>query len=220
MPYLLHPISKTELWGVTLLDISLSLFLFVGVLTISTRARTAVIALVLLVLCQALTWTTHALSHHVLIAVGLVLNIVYLVFVGGVILSHVLKNRAVSGETIFAALCVYLLIAFTWAFLYSLLEALQPGAFKINYELFDATVSGRHLFSKLYYFMYLSFTALTTLGVGDIMPASPWARVSMSLEAVVGQLYLVVVISSLVGLRVTQLFQASMRELEKERHGK
>lgn len=217
MPYLLHPISKTEFWGVTLLDISLSLFLFVGVLAISTRVHIAVTALVLLLLCQGLTWTTHALSHHALIAAGLALNFIYLVYVGGIILAHVLKSRSVSGETIFAALCVYLLIAYTWAFLYSFLEDLQPGAFQINYELFDANVSGRHIFSKLYYFMYLSFTALTTMGVGDILPASPWARVLMSLEAVVGQLYLVVVISSLVGLRVTQLFQNRIKELERER---
>jgi len=147
----------------------------------------------------------------------LLLNLIYLIFIGAMILSYVLKSRSATGETIFAALCVYLLVALIWAFLYSFIEEVHPDSFRINYELFAYRPHGRHLFSKLYYFMYLSFTTMTSLGLGDILPATSWARIAMSLEGVVGQLYLVVVVSSLVGLRVTQVFQSRIRELEQER---
>lgn len=219
MPYLLHPISEAEFWGVSLLDISLSLFLFMGVFAVSGRRRIATTALVLLLASQILTWTTHALSNHVLILVGIALNALFLIYTAVLILIHVLKSRSVTSQTIFAALCVYLMIGLIWAFIYSFLEDLNPGSFKINYTLFPEESYGLHLFSKLYYFMYFSFTTLSTLGFGDIVPASSWSRVAASMEAIVGQLYLVVLVSSLVGLRVTQVFQAEVKEIERE-HGK
>ena len=47
---------------------------------------------------------------------------------------------------------------------------------------------------------YYSYVTLTTLGYGDIGPVSPVARSLVTLEAVVGQLYLVVLVASLVGM--------------------
>jgi len=43
---------------------------------------------------------------------------------------------------------------------------------------------------------------LTTLGYGDITPVSSAARALTSFEAVIGQLYLAVMIARLVGLHI------------------
>jgi hypothetical protein len=48
--------------------------------------------------------------------------------------------------------------------------------------------------------VYYSFVTLATLGYGDIVPLSPSARGLAILEAVVGQIYLVVVVARLVSL--------------------
>ena len=45
---------------------------------------------------------------------------------------------------------------------------------------------------------------MTTLGYGDVLPISDFARTCAWLEAVTGQIYLAVWISQLVGLRITQ----------------
>jgi hypothetical protein len=51
---------------------------------------------------------------------------------------------------------------------------------------------------------YFSFATMTTLGFGDILPRSPVARTLSMLEAVMGQIYLTVLIARLVGLHIVQ----------------
>jgi voltage-gated potassium channel Kch len=46
---------------------------------------------------------------------------------------------------------------------------------------------------------YFSFVTLTTLGYGDISPATPIAEVIVILEAVTGMFYLAVIVASLIG---------------------
>jgi voltage-gated potassium channel Kch len=47
---------------------------------------------------------------------------------------------------------------------------------------------------------YFSYVTLTTLGYGDITPILPAARSVTILEAILGQLYLTIVLARLVGL--------------------
>ncbi|MFO1519584.1 MAG: ion channel [bacterium] len=204
IPYLLHPLIATEFEGIGLLDFSFTIILFMGVFAVSERKHIAIGAMIGVIIVQALTWTTHVVSSHALIISGIILNCLYLAYTTWVLLQHVLKAKSVTGETIFASLCVYVLIAYIFAFFYSFLEDVNPNSFRIDEKLFAVIPHGKHIFSKLYYFMYFSFTSLTTLGFGDILPASPWARVGSSIEAIVGQLYLVVLVSRLVGLHITQ----------------
>jgi len=53
-------------------------------------------------------------------------------------------------------------------------------------------------------FTYYSFVTLTTLGYGEINPASPLAQVMAMLEAIIGQLYLVILVARLVALEISQ----------------
>jgi voltage-gated potassium channel Kch len=50
--------------------------------------------------------------------------------------------------------------------------------------------------------LYFSYVTLTTLGYGDISPVKDPARTLAFLEAVTGQLYLVVLVARLVGLHI------------------
>ncbi|MEO1585304.1 MAG: potassium channel family protein, partial [Planctomycetota bacterium] len=51
---------------------------------------------------------------------------------------------------------------------------------------------------------YFSFVTLTTLGYGDVSPATPIARSLATLEAVFGQVFLVVLLGRLVSLHIAQ----------------
>jgi hypothetical protein len=53
-------------------------------------------------------------------------------------------------------------------------------------------------------FQYFSFVTITTLGYGDITPVTEVAKAITVLEAVVGQLYLVVAVAWLVGMYVSK----------------
>ena len=94
---------------------------------------------------------------------------------------------------IMGAICVYFLIGLIWADVFFILETLQPGSFQIPPEqVGQATLD------------YFSYVTLTTLGYGDITPISAPARSLSLLEAMMGQLYLAVLIARLVGIHIAQ----------------
>ena len=76
--------------------------------------------------------------------------------------------------------------------LYTLVGAYAPNAFS------GTTITARvSLPSDLVYF---SFTTLTTLGYGDIMPVHPIARSLSNVEAIIGQVYPATLLARLVSL--------------------
>ena len=48
--------------------------------------------------------------------------------------------------------------------------------------------------------VYYSYATLSTLGYGDVLPVTAWARSAATFEAVVGVLYTAVIVARLVGL--------------------
>ena len=116
----------------------------------------------------------------------------FLVYVTTVVFRHVLGARRVTAETIYGAICVYLLLGIVWAVAYRFLEALSPGSFSGPMGIdFETGVESPN-------YAYFSFTTLTTLGYGDITPVSAPARALAILEAVTGPLYITILISQLV----------------------
>lgn len=205
IPYFVHPLIDTQVLGISLLDVSFTFLLFTGVWVVSTRRHVAMGALVVVLVSQILTWTSSVVDIKPLVVAGFFLNALYLGYVAYSIQRHMEDILNITSNVIFASLCVYLLFAFTWAFLYAALQAINPQSFYINPHYFDLNTPGILAYSELYYFMYFSFTTLTTLGFGDIMPAAPWARVLASFEAMVGNLYLVVMVSRMVGMQINDL---------------
>lgn len=100
-----------------------------------------------------------------------------------------LRGRVeVTGQTVIAALSVYLLIGLFFAFVYGVMEAIGPDPF------FAAGPDG-----ALPDFLYFSYSTLTTVGFGDLTARGDVGRMTSALEALTGQLYLVTVVAVLVG---------------------
>ena len=99
------------------------------------------------------------------------------------ILLNVLRSERVTSDKIFAAICVYLLVAYAWTFAYAVMESNEPGSFTGLKVAGDSERAA--LVMELRYF---SFATLTTVGYGDISPRSPVARTFATLEAVMGQI--------------------------------
>jgi hypothetical protein len=117
----------------------------------------------------------------------------------GVIFNDVLRPGKISWNKIMGAISVYLLIGFCFAFLFGVLDAIQPNAFSAQ-----LAQSGGGIPDPSAPFLYYSFVTLTTLGYGDVLPLSAPARTLSWLEAVSGQLYLTVLVARLVGLHIVQ----------------
>ncbi len=114
--------------------------------------------------------------------------------------ESVFVNGPINANRIIGAVSIYLVLGLIWAFLYSILETLQPGSFTMAND-----GAGKGLAENLVsHSIYFSSVTLTTLGYGDIVPISRPARMFATLEATLGQLYIAIVIARLVGLHISQ----------------
>jgi len=127
---------------------------------------------------------------------GLVLGMATISFVCVVLLRSIFLSHTVTAASVSASLVVYLLFGVVWWLAYVLAETYAPGSF---YGLGNGDVL--EMRRELFYFSYVT---LTTLGYGDIGPVGSGARSLVITQAVVGQLYLVVLVASLVGLFLNQ----------------
>jgi hypothetical protein len=106
------------------------------------------------------------------------------------ILRKVWRDFAVEGvdaEVVLGALCAYLYIGAWYAYLYRAMSILSNAPFFAQ----PGSEDGLN-------YMYFSFITLTTVGYGDLFPASGAGRMLAATEAIVGQLYLVSVVALVV----------------------
>jgi hypothetical protein len=91
-------------------------------------------------------------------------------------------------EAVMGVLSLYILLGLLFAFVYGALDELGPGAFFAS----GVAASGSD-------FMYFSFTTLTTVGFGDLTARTDLGHTLAVFEALTGQIYLVTVVSLIVG---------------------
>ena len=108
---------------------------------------------------------------------------------------------------------VYLLLALMFAELHIVTECLNPGAYQQGgvhlVEHGGAVAECLHT-----PFVYFSFVTLTTLGYGDVTPMTPGAQFLCAAEAVIGQLYVAILIGGLVALWIGGRVVKEESELE------
>ena len=124
---------------------------------------------------------------------NIVLSFSFDAFIVVVIFRRVFGPQKPTSETIFGALCIYLLLGFAFASIYGMLSLLDPRAFYLNPAVNTHSVPDR------LDFVYYSYATMTSLGGAGITPVSGEARSVTVMEALIGVLYLAVLISRLVG---------------------
>ena len=120
------------------------------------------------------------------------------------ILHDIYGPERPTAERIFGALCAYVFVGVLFALLYAHLEFRDPSmnAFTIsNGATIESTASETSLIPV---FTYFSFVTLTTLGYGDITPVSDAARTLAWMEALLGQLYLAVMVAGFVAEHISR----------------
>jgi hypothetical protein len=137
--------------------------------------------------------------NDVIYAGGLLAQAAFHAFVVSCLLRYMLRDEVMTVDELFAAANLYVLFAFVFAYLYALVELLQPNAFFINPpNNLDIAVSWWEL-------LYFSFTCLTSVGFGEITPVNDHARSLVMIEQMIGVLYLALVISRLVSLQARRI---------------
>ena len=101
------------------------------------------------------------------------------------------KTKIIDSHIISSAISIYVLVGIFWYLLFMFLLMIDPDSFDIrnfNPEMVSIDM------------IYFSFTTLTTLGYGDITPLSYTAKMWSITEAMMGVMFLAVMISRVVSL--------------------
>ena len=104
---------------------------------------------------------------------------------------EIFKTKIIDSHIISSAISIYVLVGIFWYLLFMFLLMIDPDSFYIrnfNPEMVSIDM------------IYFSFTTLTTLGYGDITPVSYTAKMWSITEAMMGVMFLAVMISRVVSL--------------------
>ena len=184
------------LWNIFLTGILLS-----GVHAVSEKKRNVYLSSLLALPMLVSVWSEYFVKNNYVVIVGTLCGVVFFAYMIVNILLFIYKQDEVTIDLIVGAAVVYLLMAIMWTFIYKVVETVHPGSF---------TISATDIQERLR-FTYFSLVTITTLGYGDIVPTTGLASSVATLEALVGQLYLVTTVAWLVGVRVSQ---STKRKLE------
>jgi voltage-gated potassium channel len=172
-------------------------FLLLGVLLLTattqlTQWRQSRSTTFLFVALTFLVAAFHLLSPSTL-SEGLTFGMaaVFLLYTSLRLLTPVMRRGRVSRDRVIQALCLYLMLGFTWAAIYRVLETTRPGSFS-----WTAGVPNRPV--NMGDMLYFSFSTLTTVGYGDFVATRPLSRIMAVLEAAAGVLYVGVLVARLV----------------------
>jgi hypothetical protein len=174
--------------------VAAALVMLVAVLAVGAPRSLVFLLFVPAIAAQAATtW----LDTFPVILTATLLRLLFLAYVTSVVGAAVFRGRRVTMDTLAGAACTYVLVGMAWANLYVVLELFRPGSFAIPA---DWIVGPGHVVAPLTYF---SFATMTTVGY-VIHPVTLQASMLSVLEAVVGQLYLAIIIGRIVGLHTAQ----------------
>ncbi len=200
---IIAPLAERSMIHIEVFSVSITLILGTGVYALSRRRWVLLVALAIGVPAFAIEWISNYFPTTALVMANLGSFLAFIVFLGTVIAYEILREERVGIDTVLGGVTIYMLMGMGWAFAYSAVEHVVPGAFSTELPLQDLRPDTfEFVFPELLYF---SFVTLTTLGYGDIAPLDPAARMLAIFEAIVGQLYVAVAIAALVGLLLTQL---------------
>ena len=188
-----YPFLETQGRRQLLFSMFFTFILLNVVYTLARRSRTFYAVAGLTVVTLIIDWAGESMNLPDEPLLRVAVSFVLLIFVEIVILRDVLRAEKVTAEKVFGGVCVYLILGIQCAILYAALGNQTADAFNVPLE-------QQGPMSQMLYF---SFVTMTTLGYGDISALSRPARVLASLQALLGQLYLTVLVARLVVLQIT-----------------
>jgi len=193
---LVQPTVET-LFGKYLLEALFIAVLLAGLKALEIKKGLFRFELTLLLVSLALSIVGTLGGYEGLFLIGIAGRVLFMLLVALTILLDLFRSHKVSEDTLAGAVCVYLLIAVIWAYVFLLIEFLQPGSFSFTQGQAHMQLWVSREFFPFYYF---SLVTMTTVGYGDMSPVSTEARTFATMEALVAQIYLTILVARLVGM--------------------
>lgn len=180
--------GETATWARAAAQVSLGLTLIVTLIAAQVRGRWLIVGTFFIFAGLLALGGAALLRGEVLTNVVYASGALLVVVTPILILRDIAAHSVVTTETVMGAACAYLLFGISFALIYGTVSQFMPNGF---------FGSGTSPTSD---FLFFSFTTLTTVGYGNLIPATPVGQSFAMVEALSGQIYLVVVVARLVAL--------------------
>jgi hypothetical protein len=115
-------------------------------------------------------------------------------YAAGALIFYMLEDHVITRDELFAVGATFTLVAWAFAYTFTVYQAIEPDSFTAAVD-----AGADRTWVEL---LFLSFTTLSSTGLGDVVPVKPFARSLVMLEQVAGVAYIAMVVSRLVGLLV------------------
>ena len=120
------------------------------------------------------------------------LEAVLYLYAAAALIRYMLADHEITRDELFAVGATFTLVAWAFAYLFTVIQAVDPGSFTAA-----ENPTGDRTWMEL---LFLSFTTLSSTGLSDVVPVQPFARGVVMLEQLAGLGYVAMVVSRLVGL--------------------
>lgn len=165
-----------------------------AVWVVSRNARVKWVAWVLAVPAIGLSVAGIAFDRPQLIPLSSALESALYFYAAGSLISYMLHDHEVTADELFAAGATFTLLAWGFVYAFFVCQAWFPGSF--------AGFAEPERPRRWIELLFLSFTTLSGVGNGDIMPLGSQARVLVMFEQFAGVGYIAMVVSRLIGLGI------------------
>jgi Ion channel len=115
-------------------------------------------------------------------------------YAAGALIAYMLADHTITRDELFAVGATFTLVAWAFAYAYTVCQAIEPGSFTAAVD-----PDGQRTWMEL---LFMSFTTLSSTGLGDVIPVKPFARAMVMIQQLAGLAYVVMLVSRLVGLTV------------------
>src|SRR5687768_5959589 len=115
-------------------------------------------------------------------------------YAAAALVAYMLEDHEITRDELFAVGATFTLAAWGFAYLFTVIQAIEPGSFTAAID-----PTGERSWMEL---LFLSFTTLTSTGLSDVVPVKASARSFVMVEQVAGLAYVAMVVSRLVALTV------------------
>jgi hypothetical protein len=191
---LLYPFMETSGAGRALFSVFGILILGLVVLAVRSTPGLTWVGLLLglpatvLLLIQAISGRDDLLPY------SSALEALLYFYAAGALIAYMLADHEITRDELFAVGVTFTLVAWAFAYSYTVCQSIEPGSFTAAID-----PEGQRSWMEL---LFLSFTTLSSTGLGDVVPVKPFARGLVMIEQLAGIAYVAMVVSRLVGLLV------------------
>jgi Ion channel len=191
---LLYALVEGGAAGRALLSVVGILILGLVLLAVQSSPGQSVLVVLLAIPASVLLVIQAVTGSDTLLPYSSALEAVIYFYAAGALIAYMLADHDITRDELFAVGATFTLVAWAFAYSYTVLQAIEPGSFTAAVDP-GADRSWMEL-------LFLSFTTLSSTGLSDVVPIKPFARSLVMLEQVAGVGYIAMVVSRLVGLTV------------------